>query len=274
MSDLVTLNSWDDEDNENRTPFDHLCHFDEDGEYWSAMELSPVLGYTWEGLKEPIKRAILAISNIGQNGTYHVRKTSVPVATSGNAPNTSKIDYRLTRFGAYMLAMNGVPSKPEIASAQSYFAIKTREAELGIDHMPRTLPAALRAYANSLEEALEAKKRVAELEPKAEEFDEFINTEKLYNWFEVTGLLYNDETKNGRNKLIAKLRELKVIIPNWIVGNARPYQEFLNRGWFEIKVFRHNQGKPTTLTTPAGVSGLYKLLKNAGENVVPEEPKI
>jgi len=39
-------------------------------------------------------------------------------------------DFYLSRFACYLIAMNGDPSKAEVAAAQQYFAIKTREGEL------------------------------------------------------------------------------------------------------------------------------------------------
>ena len=38
-------------------------------------------------------------------------------------------DYFISRFGAYLFAMNGDPRKPEVAAAQAYFAVQTRRAE-------------------------------------------------------------------------------------------------------------------------------------------------
>jgi DNA-damage-inducible protein D len=35
----------------------------------------------------------------------------------------------MSRFGMYLLAMNGDPSKPQVAAAQQYFAVMTRAAE-------------------------------------------------------------------------------------------------------------------------------------------------
>ncbi|NJN13280.1 MAG: hypothetical protein HC815_37335 [Richelia sp. RM1_1_1] len=105
---------------------------DESGvEYWLARQLQPLLGYSrWQRFEETIERSKLACFNSGYEITNHFTDAGNLVKrTQGGGSRQS--DYKLSRYACYLTAMNGDPRKPEIAVAQTYFAIKTREAEIG-----------------------------------------------------------------------------------------------------------------------------------------------
>jgi len=112
--------------NQSDSPFDAIRRIDEQGnEFWSARELMPVLGYQskWQNFNNSIKKAYQSCQNSYSSVTEHFLLTSVK---SDGRPAD---DWRLSRLACYLVAMNGDPRKIEIAAAQSYFAIKTREAE-------------------------------------------------------------------------------------------------------------------------------------------------
>jgi len=113
------------------SPFDRIRQVHPDGtEYWSARALAPVLGYEkWERFSDAIDRARLACANSGQNTEDHFPVAGKMVTLGSNAQRNIQ-DIELTRYACYLTAMNGDPRKPEIASAQMYFATRTREAEL------------------------------------------------------------------------------------------------------------------------------------------------
>lgn len=115
------------------SPFDALRLTKADGsEYWSARDLMPVLGYAkWQNFGAAIARAQKAARNVwGESSIEHFTGVSKTFA-SGNGAAKLGMDFHLSRYGAYLVTMNGDPDKKEIAAAQHYFAVKTREAEVG-----------------------------------------------------------------------------------------------------------------------------------------------
>ncbi len=59
---------------------------------------------------------------------HHFAQTSIMMEV-GKGARRQGSDYFLSRGACYLVAMNGEPSKPEIAAAQVYFAIQTRRME-------------------------------------------------------------------------------------------------------------------------------------------------
>ncbi len=112
------------------SPFDAIRRTDAYGrEYWLSRELQPLMGYSrWENLAPALARAMASARNQGMDveGVF-LRSQENPSAQGGRP----REDYHLTRTAAYLLAMNGDPNKAEVAAAQAYFTVKTREAELG-----------------------------------------------------------------------------------------------------------------------------------------------
>jgi DNA-damage-inducible protein D len=103
----------------------------EDGvEYWLARDLQHLLGYAkWDNFLNAISKARTACEVSGHQVSDHfadVGKTiSMPKGAEKEIP-----EIMLTRYACYLIAQNGDPQKPEIAFAQTYFAVQTRRAEL------------------------------------------------------------------------------------------------------------------------------------------------
>ena len=135
-------------------PFDSIRKIAPDAsEYWSARDLMPLLGYsTWRNFSESIDRAAAACRNSGMENADHFADAS-KVINGGKGAKQTVTDFRLSRYAAYLIAMNGDPRKSEIAAAQTYFTVQTRKAE--IQQASAALPASPLALSRALLEALE-----------------------------------------------------------------------------------------------------------------------
>jgi hypothetical protein len=111
--------------------FDGICRFDGQGnEYWLARELMAMLGYVrWQKFEDAISRAQFSCQNAGCNIDQHFHHLPGAVNGRGEGRGSKGADFKLSRYASYLVAMCGDSRKTEIAQAQTYFAVKTREAE-------------------------------------------------------------------------------------------------------------------------------------------------
>jgi DNA-damage-inducible protein D len=272
----------------NDSTFDKIRHEDERGEHWSARELMPVMGYgaDWRNFAEAVSRAAAACRNAGYDPADHIGDANKMVRI-GSGAQRSVPDFRLTRFGAYLVAMNGDPRKSEIAAAQTYFAVKTRQAEVApaAPALPdMTTPAGRVQVAEML---LAGAKREVELTaavadrdarlaiaaPKAEYVDGFVNPDDDMSLIRV----FAAQLGVGEKALRAWLVDRKVVYRRTVgqrwsntQGRLVPEYEWLAyagyQSWFKPvdqpnAPRLHNGQTATTLyVTPPGKVAIRRLL--------------
>lgn len=264
MNDLFTYPAQEDT---TRSPFEQIKRISESGaEYWSARDLMPLLGYPrWQDFTPAISRAITSAEAQGHNRHDLFR---VNPEKSGGRPRE---DFQMPRFACYLVAMNGDPRKPEVASAQSYFAIQTRAAEVQV---PPAKPSGAELLAMAVIEAqamIAAKdQHIAELEPKADYVDTFVADEDL-----ITFRTLASDLKIGETELRAILLDRKWIYKQessrWSESKQRKepvyrYSAMADKKNYFHAVLAHDAPRfkgevmHTLKITPAGAAAVTRLV--------------
>src|SRR5690349_7632348 len=101
-------------------------------EFWLGREMPPHMGYArWQTFAEVIEKAKASLAIVmGQEAADKAFVHVSEVTQAVNLGEQTRRDYELTRFGAYLTAMAGDDTKPAVAHARVYFAVRAREAEL------------------------------------------------------------------------------------------------------------------------------------------------
>jgi len=99
-------------------------------EYWSARDLQKLLWYTkWENFSNIIEKAKISCKEAWNKVEEQFPELRKLLIWAQWAKQFIK-DFKLSRYGCYLIAQNGNAKKPEIAFAQAYFAVQTRKQEV------------------------------------------------------------------------------------------------------------------------------------------------
>ncbi|HQE45896.1 MAG TPA: phage antirepressor KilAC domain-containing protein [Rhodoglobus sp.] len=210
-----------------------------DGDVWSARDLMPFAGYDrWERFSGAISRAIESVNASGLDASDHFRGAGKMVQI-GSGSRREIEDVELTRYGCYILFQNADSRKPEIAALQQYFAVQARKQELA----PATVPTGADLIALAVIEAqqmLAAKdQQIAELEPRAEAWDELASASGDYEVADAAKMLARAGVETGRQRLFTQLQEI-----GWIFrgpqGKWKARQSAVDSGYLAEKPMSHH----------------------------------
>lgn len=217
------------------SPFDAIRRTDTAGEFWSARELMPMLGYAkWERFEDTIERALISARIAGGEQGFSRCREDGRSSSTGYARD----NYRLSRHACYLVAMVGDVNKPEIATALGYFAVRTREAETATPVLPQSYAEALRELAASVElvESERAARVAAEaerdrMEPAASAWDQLVADGGDHLVGDVAKVLQRAGIDTGPNRLFKTLREYGWVYRTGERGPWRAKQYAVSSGW-------------------------------------------
>lgn len=273
MSNVDTTVPPDDGNSWGSSPFDRIMLLDHQGEErWSARDLQQLMGYEqWRQVADVVERAKQTIDASGLDSRDHIAGARKAI-TGGRWGKQEVADYRLTRFGAYHVTLAADGRKPEVAAAHTYFAVKTREAELTQQSTtdvssPEGILALAEKYLEAARELVSAKKELAIAAPKAGKWDAFCDSDGLIDMGSAAKAFTKVTGGLGRTKFMELLRREDIHFLQ--VQNRRlPYECHTKAGRAEVKFVATPNGQwvEQTFFTPKGLDWLSDRL---GASVLP-----
>lgn len=170
--------------------------------------------------------------------------------------------YQLTKKGCLILASGYDPVlREKIINRWEELELKERQKF----QVPTTFAEALRLAAEQQEKIEEQQKLIEIQTPKAEFYDEVVDSKDAIDMQAVAKVI---NMGIGRNKLFEFLRNNKVLMQN-----NQPYQYYIDLGWF--RVIESKYTKPSgdicinlkTVVFQKGVDGIRKLIKQRRKEV-------
>jgi len=115
---------------QHESPFDAIRQLDDNGwEFWTGRDLARLLGYKdWRNFMQAVRKAIEACEQSGQASSDHF--VAVNEIVRAGISSKPRENFRMSRYGCYLLIQNADPAKPIVALGQTYFAVQTRKQEL------------------------------------------------------------------------------------------------------------------------------------------------
>lgn len=251
----------------NVSPFDAIRRTETGSDRWSARELMSLLGYDkWERFEDAIERARIAAANSGFDPDAEASR----VREAFGRTNQVGTNYYLSRYGAYLVAMNGDPRKPEIAAAQTYFAVKTREAEAAAaPAIPQTFADALQLAADQARQIEAQAAALAEAAPAAEAWNHLATASGDYAVADAAKILSRHPGITiGRDRLFTVLARERWIYRRQLDQRWAVLQYAVDRGWLSELASSHYHPRtgelvldpPQVRVTVKGLAELQKRL--------------
>jgi DNA-damage-inducible protein D len=114
-----------------KTALDSRMHVTPKGNpYWYGRDVMDILSYAdWDNFRRVVEKAKAACDNSGKFSSNHFRDITEMIEV-GKGAKRKRENMVLSRYACYLIAMNGDTNKPEVSTAQTYFAVQTHRSEI------------------------------------------------------------------------------------------------------------------------------------------------